>query len=416
MNSSSGLPPEIAALDAADPLAAKRDEFLIPANTIYLNGNSLGPLTKHAQRRTQEVLETQWGQDLIASWNKHDWIDLPIATGEKIAKLIGSAPGQVICCDSVSVNLFKLLACCLQLRPGRTQILSQADNFPTDLYVAQGLESLLDSARCTLKTVKADAIEESLNEEVAVLLLTEVNFRSGDRHNMQRLTQLAHEHGALVIWDLSHSVGVLPLELDAWDVDFAVGCGYKYLNGGPGAPAFIYANANHHAAIKQPVQGWMGHAEPFAFDPDYRPAPGVTQFLSGTPPILSLAALDAALGVFADIEISEVYAKSVLLAETFLALLADRKELQELQFESKADPERRGTQLAFSHPQAYRICRALNKQGVVVDFRSPNTIRFGFSPLFLRFADIWQAIQVLADILSQQSYLADEFGKALKVT
>lgn len=407
MNSSNDLPPEIAALDAADPLAAKRDEFLIPADTIYLNGNSLGPLTKHAQRRTQEVLETQWGQDLIASWNKHDWIDLPTATGEKIAKLIGAAPGQVICCDSVSVNLFKLLACCLQLRPGRTQILSQSDNFPTDLYVTQGLEALLDSSRCTLKTVKADAIEESLNEDTAVLLLTEVNFRSGDRHDMQKITALAAEKDILVIWDISHSVGVMPLQLDAWQVDFAVGCGYKYLNGGPGAPAFIYANGKHHAAMKQPVQGWMGHAEPFAFEPEYEKASGMLQFLSGTPPIVSLAILDSALDVFVDIAIAEVHEKSALLSETFLELMTSRKELQELRLESKADPEQRGAQLAFSHPDAYRICRALSKQGVVVDYRSPDIVRFGFSPLFLRFADIWQAIQTLADILSQQSYLAD---------
>jgi len=416
MNSSNDLAPEIAALDAADPLAAKRDEFLIPADTIYLNGNSLGPLTIHAQRRTQEVLETQWGQDLIASWNKHDWIDLPTATGEKIARLIGAAPGQVICCDSVSVNLFKLLACCLQLRPGRTQILSQADNFPTDLYVAQGLESLLDSARCTLKTVKADAIEESLNEDVAVLLLTEVNFRSGDRHDMQKITALAAEKDILVVWDISHSVGVMPLQLDAWQVDFAVGCGYKYLNGGPGAPAFIYANAKHHAAIEQPVKGWMGHLEPFAFEPEYEKASGMLQFLSGTPPIVSLAILDAALDVFADIAITDVHRKSVLLSETFLELMTSRKELQELQLESRPDPEQRGAQLAFSHPDAYRICRALSKQGVVVDYRSPNIVRFGFSPLFLRFTDISQSIQTLADILSQQSYLADEFGETLKVT
>lgn len=416
MNSSSFPPQEVIALDQSDKLAAKRDEFLIPKGTIYLNGNSLGPLTRHAQQRINEVVLNQWGQDLIASWNTHAWIDMPFSAGEKIARLVGAAPGQLVCCDSVSINLLKVLACCLQLRPARQIILSQEDNFPTDLYIAQGLEALMGSSRCRLKTVAATELLDSLQEDVAALFLTQVNFRDGEKHDIERLTSLAQEKGILLVWDLSHSVGVLPLQLDRWGVDFAVGCGYKYLNGGPGSPAFIYANKKHHTDIRQPVQGWMGHAEPFAFTADYRNAEGVAQFLTGTPPILSLAALDSALDVFADIGMTAVNAKAMALAELFLSVVRNDEDLQGLNLESREGSESRGAQLAFSHPYAYEICRALNKAGVVVDFRSPDIVRFGFSPLFLRFEDIWQAARILKETVREKTYLADEFSKRLKVT
>jgi len=416
MNTSSTAPQKIRELDQSDPLSAKRDEFLIPADIIYLNGNSLGPLTENSQHRSQEVVQEQWGKDLIASWNTHAWIDLPFTTGEKIAKLIGAAEKQLICCDSVSINLLKVLASALQMQHSRNIILSEEDNFPTDLYAAQGMEALLGPTRCKLKTVAAPALAQALDEDVAVLLLTQVNFRNGDKHDIERLTSLAHEKGILVVWDLSHSVGVLPLRMDDWDVDFAVGCGYKYLNGGPGAPAFIYANKKHHAVMQQSIQGWMGHREPFAFEPNYENAAGVAQFLTGTPPILSLAALDSALDVFTDITIADIITKSIALSELFLGLLNEDEELQCLTLESKADPALRGAQLAFSHPAAYGICRALNRAGVVVDFRSPDIVRFGFSPLFLRFEDIWRAIQILRGIVKEKTYLQDEFSRRLKVT
>jgi kynureninase len=416
MNTSSSCPDEIVALDRSDTLAPQIDEFLVPTGTVYLNGNSLGPLTKRARQRAKEVVEEQWGEDLIASWNSHDWIDLPLITGEKIAKLIGAAAGQVICCDSVSVNLLKVLASSLQMQPSRNLILSQADNFPTDLYVAQGLQSLLGKQRCNLKTVAANQIKDALNTDVAVLLLTEVNFRNGDRHDIKKLTSLAQEQGALVIWDLSHSAGVLQLDLDDWGVDFAVGCGYKYLNGGPGAPAFIYANKRHHASIQQPIQGWMGHAKPFSFDSQHHPASGMAKFLTGTPPILSLATLDSALDIFADLDMRHISKKADDLAELFLDLVKDDEILRGLVLQSEADPARRGAQLAFSHPNAYGICRALNKSGIVVDFRSPDIVRFGFSPLFLRFEDVFQASQVLKKIVEEKTYLADEFSQRLKVT
>lgn len=405
MNTSSFSKQKIIALDKADKLAVKRDEFLIPDYTIYLNGNSLGPLTRHAQQRAREIVEDQWGKDLVASWNTHAWIDLPFTAGEKIAKIIGAAQQQVVCCDSVSINLLKVLASALLMQPARTIILSQEDNFPTDLYVAQGLATLLGPSSCNLKTVAAPELIEALDEDVAVLFLTQVNFRNGDKHDIERLTSLAKEKGILVVWDLSHSVGVLPLQMDEWAVDFAVGCGYKYLNGGPGAPAFIYANKKHHAAIRQPIQGWMGHREPFTFDPEYKNAPGVAQFLTGTPPILSLGVLDSALEIFGDITIADISSKATALSVLFLELVEDDEDLQCLTLESKADSALRGAQLAFSHPDAYGIFRALNKAGVVVDFRSPDIVRFGFSPLFLRFKDIWLATQVLKKIMKEKLIL-----------
>ena len=302
------------------------------------------------------------------------------------------------------------------MQPTRNIVLSQEGNFSTDLYVAQGLETLLGPTRCKLKTVAAPELVQALDENVAVLFLTQVNFRNGDKHDIERLTSLAKARGILVAWDLSHSVGVLPLKMDEWEVDFAVGCGYKYLNGGPGAPAFIYANKKHHAAIRQPIQGWMGHREPFTFDPEYKNAAGVAQFLSGTPTILSLAILDSALDIFTDITVVDINRKANALAELFLDLVKNDEDLHCLTLESKADSTLRGTQLAFSHAGAHGISRALNKAGVVVDFRNPDIVRFGFSPLFLRFEDIWRAMQILKGIVKEKTYLADEFSQRLNLT
>ena len=402
--------------DSSDRLAHKRDEFHLPSGRIYLNGNSLGPLPRSAKLRAREIVERQWGEDLVASWNTHGWIDLPFTAGEKIAALIGAGPEQVLCCDSISINLFKLLAVCLQLQTGRRVVLSQEDNFPTDLYAAHGLQQLLGENRCELKAVGADQLQQCLTEEVAVLFLTHVNFRSGKLHDMQGLTRQAHQQGILVVWDLAHSAGVLPLELDAWGVDFAVGCGYKFLNGGPGAPAFIYANRKHHDKFEQPLQGWMGHVSPFDFDPGWKPAGGIAQFLTGTPSILSLATLDAALDVFDDIALGDVRQKSTELSSLFLALVESRAELQDLVLESPRDAAQRGSQLAFSHPQSYAICRALNAEGVIADFRSPDLLRVGFSPLILTYEDIWRSVEILAKVVGEESYKAGEFNRRLKVT
>ena len=407
---------DIAALDASDPLAGSRDRFLLPEGKIYLNGNSLGPLPVAAVQRARETVERQWGDDLITSWNRHHWIDLPLTSGEKIAPLIGAAPGQVICCDSISVNLFKLLSQCLAMRPGRQVVLSQQDNFPTDLYVAQGLSELLRSERCELRLQTSDSLVAALDDNVAVLMLTQVNFRDGSVHDIAALTRAAHEAGALVIWDLAHSAGVLPLAMDTWEVDFAVGCGYKYLNGGPGAPAFIYANKRHHDLPGPFLQGWMGHKAPFEFDAHFVPAAGVSAYLTGTPPILSLAVLDAALDQFADIDMQQLFDKSQALSRLFMSLVRAEPGLAQLKLLTPKDDARRGGQLAYSHPHAYGICQALAASGVIADFRSPDVLRLGFSPLFLRFRDIAGAVRSLADIVARQSYLAPEFKRRNRVT
>lgn len=404
------------ALDETDELANLKQQFEIPPDKIYLDGNSLGPLLSSTKRSAIELIETQWGKDLVSSWNQHGWIDLPLRCGEKIAKLIGAAPGQVICCDSVSVNLFKLLHCATQLNPERNIILSQTDNFPTDLYVAEGMERLLDSDNCKIQTVKESEIEQHLQSDIAVLMLTHVNFRSGKMHDIQRLTEAAHTHGIIVIWDLAHSAGVVPLNLDQWGVDFAVGCGYKYLNGGPGAPAFIYAAERHQAHIKQPLQGWMGHMAPFDFCPEYIAADNMLQFLCGTPPIISMAALNSALNIYENLPIESVRKKSIALSSFFQKLVSSMPELEEFTLLSPVDHEQRGSQLAYSHPYAYAICQNLIDNGVVADFRNPDILRFGFSPLFLSFENIYQSTQTLSLIVSEKSYLNPKYNDRLKVT
>jgi kynureninase len=389
---------EIIALDKADPLANKRLEFELPVDTIYLDGNSLGALPKSVKSRVAEVVSRQWGNDLIKSWNSHNWIDLPIQVGEKIAPIIGAAQGQVICCDSISVNLFKLLCSALTLNSKRTVVLSTKDNFPTDLYMVQGLSDLLGSDSCQLQIVGEQDIQKNLTESVAVLLLTQVNFRTGMLLDMAKLTQLAHDKGILVIWDLAHSAGALPVELDKCEVDFAVGCGYKYLNGGPGSPA------------------WMGHAKPFAFDTQYAAAPTINQFQCGTPSVISMSALDAALDVWQDVDMLQIRHKSELLVDIFVELIEMNPCLHELILCSPDVAALRGSQLAFTHDAAFAICQALIEKGVIADFRAPNILRFGFTPLYTSFEDIWLAVTTLVNIVESKLYVEPRFNITLKVT
>lgn len=407
---------EIIALDNADPLAKKRLEFDLPDNAIYLDGNSLGALPKSVKSRVAEVVSQQWGNDLIKSWNTHSWIDLPITVGEKIASLIGAAQGQVICCDSISVNLFKLLSSALKLNSERTVVLSTKDNFPTDLYMVQGMSDLLGPELCQLKMVEEQDIQQSLTESVAVLLLTQVNFRTGKLLDMAKLTQLAHDKGILVIWDLAHSAGALPVELDKCEVDFAVGCGYKYLNGGPGSPAFLYVANRHQDTVKQPLSGWMGHAKPFAFDAKYAPAPNINQFQCGTPSVIAMSALDVALDVWQDVDMLQIRKKSEALADTFIKLIQMNDCLQDLVLCSPDIAHQRGSQLAFSHNDAFAICQALIEKGVIADFRAPNILRFGFTPLYTSFEDVWLAVTTLVGIVESQLYRERRFNITLKVT
>ena len=398
-------------LDAADPLAQYRERFTLPEGVIYLDGNSLGALPKATPVRLAEVALEEWGDGLIRSWNDASWIDLPQRVGSKIAPLIGAQPGEVIAADSTSVNLFKLIAAALAMHPGRKVILSEPGNFPTDLYIIDGLEK---QGLATRRLAERERIAEALDEDIALLLLTHVHYKTGALHDIAALSRAAHEAGALVLWDLSHSVGAIPIDVGAANVDFSVGCGYKYLNGGPGAPAFAFVAGRHHEALQQPLTGWMGHAAPFAFSDDYAPAPGIARLLCGTPPILGLAALEVGVDLIAEIGVERLYAKSQQLSEFFRLCLGELGA--DLPLASPADPAQRGSQLSFGHLDAYAISQALIARGVIGDFREPDILRLGFAPAYLRFEDIAQAARHLAEVLASGEWRHAEFGERAAVT
>jgi kynureninase len=403
-------------LDAQDPLAECRDWFQLPANQIYLDGNSLGALPKMLREAVSDTIESEWGSDLIKSWNLHDWFRLPRTVGEKIAPLVGAAPGQLIAGDSTSINLFKLMSAALAAQNGRKIILSTEDNFPTDLYMAQGLSSLLGPQRCELKLVPVEEISESLNRDTALLLLTQVDFRNGRLLDMASLTRAAHEAGAMVLWDLAHSAGALPVALDDHLVDMAVGCGYKYLNGGPGAPAFLYVAHRHQAHLQQPLSGWMGHQAPFDFRVAYQPAKGMERFLCGTPPVLSMRALDAALSLWDGIDLQLVRQKSMALSELFIGLIESCGSLSEMKLASPRNANRRGSQVSYAHSEGYAIMQALIEAGVIGDFREPDLLRFGFTPLYTRYIDVWDAVSRLESIVRGKKYTAKKFQQRQTVT
>ena len=402
-------------LDRADPLAERRALFDLPGGVIYLDGNSLGALPHAVKRRVRDVVETQWARDLIGSWNAHGWIELPMRTGAKIARLVGAEADEVIVADSTSVNLFKAAAAALRLNAPRRAIVSERGDFPTDLYILQGLADLLGPA-VELRLVEEGAAAGALADDVALLLLSHVHFRSGRVQDMAALTARAHATGALTVWDLSHSAGVLDVQLDRDGADFAVGCGYKYLNGGPGAPAFFYAARRHHAAMRLPLTGWMGHLEPFAFEDAYRPAAGVRQGLCGTPPILSLAALDEALDVFDGLDMAAVRRKAQSLTGLFLGLVEARCAGFGLDVACPTEQDARGGQASLRHPDGYAIVRALIARGVVGDFRSPDVLRFGFAPLYLSHAEVWDAVEQLREVLAAEAWRDPAFHRRLPVT
>jgi kynureninase len=405
---------DAAALDAADDLAFLRDRFALPEGVVYLDGNSLGALPRATAARLAEVVEREWGEGLIRSWNRHGWIELQARVAALVAPLVGAAADEVVVADSTSVNLFKLLAGALRLASGRRVILSERENFPTDLYVAQGLASLVEDAALRVEP-RAD-LAGALDRDVAVLMLTHVDFRSGAIHDMREWTRAAHESGALVLFDLSHSAGVLPVELSACEVDLAVGCGYKYLSGGPGAPAFAYVARRHHVAFETPLAGWMGHADPFAFDTRYRPAPGIARLLCGTPPILSLAALECGVSTVAAAGIERLRRKSVALTELFVRLVEPLGGDHAIALASPLDPERRGSQVALRHPEGYAIVQALAARGVIGDFRTPDVLRFGFAPAYLRFTDVWDAADALRQVLERREWDAPAYRVRARVT
>ncbi|MFC3094379.1 kynureninase [Alteromonas sediminis] len=406
----------VASLDNNDPLREVASQFHKPEGVIYLDGNSLGLMPHCVAKRIETVTREQWGNDLIASWNKHHWIDLSRNVGDKIASLLGADYGQVACCDSISINLFKVLCAALSINSERKKILSTEDNFPTDLYMVQGLEALLGHHRCELVMVEEGQLAEAVDEDTAAVLVTEVNFRTGNIVDIAGLTQVVHKHGALVIVDLAHSAGVLPIALDKHQIDFAVGCTYKYLNAGPGAPGFVYASKRHHEKLVQPLFGWMGHANGFAFSPLYSPAQDINQMLVGTPPVISLSAVDAALDIYDGLSLDTIRNKSKQLTNVFLELLKASNASKELTCISPLDAERRGSQLSFEFEHAYALCQALIEVGVIADFRAPNFIRFGVSPLYTHFHELAEAVEKINDILVYKTYLASRFQTRNKVT
>lgn len=404
---------EARALDAADPLRDAHDRFRLPAGTIYLDGNSLGALPTATLGLLADLVERQWGDDLIASWNRHGWIDAPVRVAAKLAPLLGARPDELLIADSTSVSLFKLLVAALHARPGRSTILSVEGNFPTDLHVAQGVAELLADVR--LKTVPADGIEAAIGADTAVVMLTHVDYRSAAKFGIAAINAAAHASGALTLWDLSHSAGAVELDLDGDGCDLAVGCGYKYLNGGPGAPAFLFVAGRLQGELRSPLPGWMGHAEPFAFEAEHRPAEGIARFLTGTPSILALAALDAGLETFAGVAMADIEAKSSALSQAFIAEVEDRCG-EQVTLASPRDPALRGSHVSFAHPHAYAIMQALIERRVIGDFRAPDLMRLGFAPLYNRFVDAVRAAEALADIIETSAWDDERFRTRARVT
>ena len=452
---------DCAALDDTDALAPLRDEFLLPDGVIYLDGNSLGVLPKATPARIAQVVQHEWGVDLIRSWNTAGWIDMAQRIGDKIAVLVGAGPGELIVGDSTSVNLYKALKSAVMLGHAsatRKTIVSERSNFPTDLYIA---DSVAREHGLTLKLVDADELPAHLNDALACLLLTHVNYRTGRLHDMAGITRAAHAAGALVIWDLAHSAGAVPVDLKLADVDFAVGCGYKYLNGGPGAPAFVWAHPRHTARmdreqLRQPLSGWLGHAAPFEFTTGYRPAPGIQRFVCGTPPVLSMAALECGVDVFLKAQthggLAALRRKSTALTALFTELVETRCAGHGLALVTPREPALRGSQVSFAHPSGFAVMQALIARGVIGDFRagsmeppardtapppewvrsrlgrpgagpvggaateSADLLRFGFTPLYTRFVDAWDAVEHLAAVLTTGEWREARFNQRATVT
>jgi kynureninase len=405
---------DIRAWDAADPLKGWRERFDLPEGVIYLDGNSLGAAPAVVHERLRAAMADEWATSLIRSWNRHDWIGAPARTGGKIARLIGARPGEVIVADSTSVNLFKLIVAALAARPGRKVILSEPGNFPTNLYVAQGVQALMDGV--SLRTAPIAELPAALDEGVALVVLTHVHYKTGARLDLAGLTRAAHEAGALILWDLSHSAGAVELDLTAAGADLAIGCGYKYLNGGPGAPAWLYVAERLQAQLVSPLAGWMGHAEPFAFDDAYRPADGIARFLCGTPPMLSLLALECGVDMFDGVELRVLAEKGQRLASLFIELVENRCAGHGLALLTPRDPAARGSHVSFAHPDAWPIMQAMIEHGVIGDFRAPDVLRCGFTPLYLGFEDVWRAVEILRDILVTDAWREPRFQVRARVT
>ncbi|AUH64591.1 kynureninase [Paracoccus zhejiangensis] len=388
-----------------------RAAFHLPEGVTYLDGNSLGPMPLAARDRVARMMQDEWAEELIRGWNSAGWYEQPRRVGDRVARLIGAGPGQVVMGDTLSIKVFQAVSAARALRPERRVILSDSGNFPSDLYVAEGLARAVGAE---LRVVEPEAVADAIGPDLAVLMITEVDYRTGRRHDMAGLTARAHEAGALTVWDLAHSAGAVDVDLLGADADFAVGCTYKYLNGGPGAPAFIWTHPRHAEAAEPILQGWMGHAAPFAFDLGYRPASGIERMRVGTPPVIAMTALDAALDVWEGVALADLRARSIELTEAFIAGV--EANCPGVTLNSPRDPALRGSQVGFRHPQAYAVMQALIAEGVIGDFRAPDVLRFGFAPLYNGLDDVARAVDVLARLLRDGSWDKPEFHRKAAVT
>jgi kynureninase len=403
------------ALDADDALAGLREQFALPEGVIYLDGNSLGARPKASLQRAQDVIAEEWGQDLIRSWNKAGWFELPSRLGDKLARLIGAQAGEVVVTDTTSVNLFKLLAAAIDIQASsplpataqRRVIVTERSNFPTDIYMAEGLTKWLDRGYRLRLVDSPEELPQAIDDNTAVVMITHVNYRTGHLHDMAKLSAHAHERGALIVWDLCHSVGAVPVDLHRDGADFAVGCTYKYLNGGPGSPAFAWVPKRHQERFHHPLSGWWGHAAPFAMQPAFAPTPGIRRALCGTQPIVSMALVECGLDIFAQTDMQAIRRKSLALTDLFIKLVEQRCGRHPLRLVTPREHALRGSQVGFAHPHGYPVMQALIERGVIGDYREPEIMRFGFTPLYTRFVDVWDAVDVLTDILDNERYAVD---------
>jgi kynureninase len=403
------------ARDAADPLRGFRERFVLPESLIYLDGNSLGPMPRAAADVLNRTIEQEWGYDLIKSWNSAGWFDMPVRLGDRVGALLGAASGQTVVCDTTSVNLYKAIHAAIGLRPDRNVIIAEDESFPTDLYIVEGAMKSADRPM-QRRLIGADgpSVEALLDRNVAVAVLSHVNYRTGALLDIPSITRQLHDAGALVIWDLCHSAGVVEIGFDQHALDFAVGCTYKYLNGGPGSPAFISVAKAHQAAAQHPLSGWWGHAAPFAFDRDFRPDQGIKRFLCGTQPIISLRGVDVALDAMEGVEIAALRQKSLALTELFMARVAAL--LPGLDIVTPRQASLRGSQVGISFDKGYAVVQAMIARGVIGDFRAPDLMRFGFAPLYVRFADVWDAAEILAECINAEVWRDPRFNQRLDVT
>lgn len=406
--------------DAEDPLQRFKDDFLLPDGVIYLDGNSLGPRPRTALATAATVIEDQWGTGLIRSWNTAGWFELPGRLGNKLARLIGAGEGEVVITDTTSLNLFKSLAAALRIQqqshPERKVILTERDNFPTDIYIAEGIADFLADGY-TVRLIDAQLpLEAAIGPDVAVVALSHVNYRTGAMWDMAQVTQDVHDAGALVIWDLAHAAGAVPVDLREAGADFAVGCTYKYLNGGPGSPAFIWVNAAHQDRFWQPLSGWWGHARPFAMEDSYQPISGIGRFLCGTQPIVSMALVECGLDISLAAPMEDIRTKSLALTDLFISLVETRAGGHPLELITPRGHARRGSHVSFKHPEGYAVMAALIARGVIGDYREPHVLRFGITPLYVSYTDVWDAVEVLFEILDNRLWDAPEHKKRHAVT